>query len=258
MNCNTQNSNNGDRNKELLQRKFISMKFAIGFILLIILAIGLKPLLAYLNEYYSKMPIELRKTLELFDSSKMPSFTENTEDSHYNFLEGDVGTDNLTTRAYQYSGNDPKLINKQAALIVTYYSDPHDTVPHTPDVCYRQAGMTVSNVRKIEFSHDHMEGGPRNIEAMAMDVNSSEKEKRVVIYLFYSNSRIYSDRESTRIAINWPGDKYTYFSKIEAVSEYINSKERTTSLEICKKLISEALVILAEDHFPTKEQVQRR
>jgi hypothetical protein len=239
-------------------RRLLSPMFLIAVVLLLIAAVSFRPTIASLTSYYSKEPIPLRKPIDLFNGYALPSFTPIFEDTGMVVAYGDVETDDLLTQSFELKDPGPEDGEfPTAMLVVTYYSDPRYQVPHTPEVCYRQAGVPVTHLRSEPFDADGLDGGPRRINGLGLDVDAGHT-RLVIVYVLCTNGEFYDDREKARLAIGWPGDKYTYFSKIEAVARYEEDGQYDAALARCKRLLSEALPVLLADHFPSKVDVQRR
>lgn len=79
----------------------------------------------------------------------------------------------------------------------------------------------------------------------------------MLVYVFLSGGKIYHDRETVRFALGWPGDKYTYFSKVEAVTRRPAGESVEVAAARCAHLLSEALTVLIEDHYPLDEDLKR-
>jgi hypothetical protein len=52
---------------------------------------------------------------------------------------------------------------------VSYYSDPRDTVPHTPEICYRQGGSVVRSIEVVDVEVPGLETGPEVIAAKMIE-----------------------------------------------------------------------------------------
>ena len=93
-----------------------------------------------------------------------------------------------------------------------------------------------------------------NGEAVAADPEAGWRQ--VVIYTFVCNGGFYGDREQVRWAIGKPGDKYTYFSKVEVESTCPPDGDFEKTRQQCKLMLAEALAALVNEHFPTRAQVR--
>ena len=137
---------------------------------------------------------------------------------------------------------------------MTYYSDPRDTVPHTPEVCYRQGGSTVHDIRIEPLEIPALGEAGDGVTAQILELEENDWHQ-VLVYLFYSNGRFYDDRLSLRFAMNLPGDRHVYFSKIEVLTSVPPGTDKADALARCKRLAAEAIPVLIRDHYPTREAV---
>jgi len=170
----------------------------------------------------------------------------------------DVGTDEVFShwfrekRARETGRSDSKLL-----LFVTYYSDPRDRVPHTPEVCYRQGSATVQNMRTIAVERPAAMAGTGPLAARLIDVSQPGVEL-AVMYLIYCNGKVYHDREQVRWSIGMPGDAYTYFSKVEVVVRVMSDAEYDERIEQAVLLLKEGLQQLITTHYPSDAALQRK
>ena len=79
-----------------------------------------------------------------------------------------------------------------------------------------------------------------------------------LIYVFCANGEFCYDRERVRWIISRPGDRYIYFSKIEALAHYPPEGDPDAAVRRCKLLLSEALAVLVAEHYPRREQLKGR
>lgn len=241
-----------------MKRSLFSPLFVVTAGLLLVSAIAFQPAIAWLSDYYGKEPIALAKPLDAFDYQRLNSFTPSDSDTGMMVVYGDTGTEDQyiqTFRLNQPTAEDGE--HQHVILFATYYSDPRDQVPHTPEVCYRQAGDVVTNIRTVPIQFTDADGNQVSFNALGMDV-TTRKGNLVVVYVFYSNGDYYDDREKARFAIGWPGDKYTYFSKVEAITKFTDGADNARAVERCKLMLSEALPVLIEEHFPADADLKRR
>ena len=145
-----------------------------------------------------------------------------------------------------------------------------DTLPHTPEVCYRQGGAVVNSVKTIPtdvpgLGPDHASIDVRLLDITPIMINRgragtrervAEEWRQALIYTFVCNGEFYPGREQVRLAIGLPGDRYTYFSKVEVSSACPPGEDFQEAVERCKRFMSEALPVLVSDHYPTKEDLR--
>lgn len=232
-------------------RELRSPVFVVGGLLLIAAAIGLRPTMLALDERYRKGSIDLRRRLVEFDVGALSSFRLCDERLSKDIPLDDVGTEDLLMIPLddeQASG-----LWDGAILFITYYSDADDKVPHTPEVCYRQGGAVVEEMKTITLDLDMPESAPEhsriNARFLRMDQPRNNK-KVIVIYVFYVNGEFRYDREQVRWITAWPGDPYIYFSKVEAVVHYAPGADPAIPTERAERLLRDVLPQLLEHHYP--------
>lgn len=234
-------------------RPLLSARFLLAVLILVFAATGLRPGMRALAEYYEKESIAPRRPLEEFDVSKLPSFRDGWEFRRDDMTEG-AETDEFVFTYLKRKGTDAYIAN----LFVTYYSDPRDKVPHSPDVCYRQGGAVVKKMTTIMLDTPQLAPAHRQTEANLLLLQMPEGHEQVLLFCFCVEGSFTSKRDTARWIIGKPGNHYTYFSKIETTSSYTSGGNPSEALSLCKKLFSEALGALAKEYFPRSEDLKRR
>ncbi len=237
---------------------FLSPPFVACALMLGGAAAGLQPAVRALVRHYSKEPISLRRSFDEFDAAGLDSFRVVTEGAGFDTaVSDDVGTDDVLRIVVEKKGAATEGRRElDTLLFVTYYNDPRDTVPHTPEVCYRQAGATVNAITPVYLHVDGIDPtGPKRIKARLLDLEKAGL-REVLVYVFCCNGRFYDDRLWVRMALGMPGDGYTYFSKIEVLTACPQGESFADAAERCKLLLREALPILTE-HFPANDDLRR-
>lgn len=243
-------------NKGLMNtgKTFLRANFLVPVIILSIWGIAGEPAVKALSKYYAKEPISIRKPLKDFDILRLPSFQSGWSVSHRSAQPEEIGTEEYVHIVLTPTSKSENL-PQQAELFITYYSDPRDKVPHTPEVCSRQAGAVVREMSTIAIN---MGGLLPEYDQLKVRLLMIEllRRKTVDIYVFCVEGKFKYNREQVRWALGKPGNKHVYFSKIEAAAFYKSDSNSIEAMEISKKLLSEALPILVSEYFPTKEQIR--
>ncbi|MHC4634118.1 MAG: exosortase-associated EpsI family protein [Planctomycetota bacterium] len=240
-----------NRNIAAIGCSLLSVRFLLSAFILILTAVGLRPGMRALAEYYQKEPIVIRRPLQEFDVSGLPTFRK---DWQFKF---EPATDDIETEDYAIIKFKQERTGKEVALFVTYYSDPQSKVPHTPDVCYRQGGAVVKKMTTVTI--DTPESAPEHPQIKArLILLQMPNCEQVVIYSFCAEGQLVHTRGQVRWLIGKPGNRHTYFSKIEVATNHPTGTDPTPSIEICKKLFRESMSILLTEYFPDKEQLKRR
>jgi hypothetical protein len=239
-------------------RRLITGQFLFSAIILVTAAVWLHPVTAKLSAKYDKKPISIRRPLKELDMSRLPTFRSGWSQNKIILQPQDIGTSEYAYISMTKKGTLYKF--QETVLFVTYYSNPQDKVPHTPDVCYRQAGATVNKLSTIDINVPELAGKYPEIKCRM--VIMEQKEIGIVdIYVFFVEGKFRYTREQARWIIGKPGNQYTYFSKIEAVSYFQVSQisdESGNAIERCKTLLIEALPVLLSEYYPTAEQITSR
>ena len=241
------------------RRSFLSPPFVGSAAVLLVAAIGLHPALAALAKYYSKEVIEIRKPLDDLDISRLDSYQIVPGYVDLETTAADLGTEDWITFHLAKRGSETEhRRDRDLSLFVTYYSDPRDQVPHTPEVCYRQGGDVVRSIRTISLDTPGLAPDNPEIQVRLLDID--QKNLRIaLVYLFCCNGKFYFDRERLRLAIGMPSsDRYTYFSKVEVITMVTLDETFEDAVERCKELLADALPILLTDHYPATRDLKRR
>ncbi len=151
---------------------FLSPPFVACALMLGGAAAGLQPAVKALIRHYSKEPISLRRSLDEFDAARLASFRVVTDGTAFDTaVSDDVGTDDALRLVVEKKGAATEGRRElDTLLFVTYYNDPRDTIPHTPEVCYRQDGATVNAITPVYLDVDGIDPtGPKRIKARLLD-----------------------------------------------------------------------------------------
>jgi hypothetical protein len=227
-----------------------SPRFLACALILVAAGAGMQPAIGALIRHYSKEPIELRRSLRRFDPGPLPSFVHDPTLESYAVTE-EIGTDEFLEMALRPRGQ-PR--GPATALLVTYYSDPRDRIPHTPDVCYVQAGATIAESGGVPVPTPFLGPERSSIEARLLRVQSRGSDQ-ILVYFFWCNGRSSIEREEVRWRIGFPGPRHIYFSKLEAVAPIEEQGGREAAVERCTSLLSEMLQLLVAEYFPRPEDL---
>jgi hypothetical protein len=235
--------------------RVLSPAFIVSASLLVLAVFALDPVVNALTQYYAKESIDIRRTLSAFDVSSLPSFRPDPRAKRYVASPKELGTDEWMSMAFREVAAGPE--EPPAVLFVTYYSDPYDRIPHTPEVCYEQHGSLVTGTRSIELPLPTLRPAGPPAEARLVEMRQGDYEL-VLVYVFCCNGELYNDRRRVRWIMGLPGDKYTYFSKIEVVSPLLEGSDPDAVIDRCKRLLAEPPPPLLNEHFPPETDLKRR
>ena len=235
-------------------RSLFCVRFIAAVLILITAATGLRPGIHALANHYTKKSIAIRKPLRDFDISTMPTFRQGWEVT-WQKASLEIGTDEYMSINFFKKGLGKKR-SQTRGLAVTYYSDPRDKVPHTPDICDRQEGAVVLGLSTITLDTPELGDDYPQIQVRLL-LTKRENFNVAKIFFFLVEGKFKHDRQQVRLLIGKPGNLYTYFTKIETSAIYGTDQSPDKAIEACKILFHEAVPPLLAEHFPTKEQIKR-
>ncbi len=238
-----------------LGRALPSPLFLICAVLIAAAAVGLRPGMAALAAHYVKESIDLRRPLAELRPAALPSFRPASHRDPPSLPSDDIGTEDAVYLPIE--GRRSAGTELEPSLFVTYYSDPDDQVPHTPDVCYRQGGYIVNRMTTETIDVSGL--GPEHAAITASIIDFVHKERRrVVIYMFCACGDFCHSREQVRWVCARLRYRYVYFSKIEALVTYYAEEDADAAAEMARQLLREALPVLVAEHYPRTEDLMRR
>jgi len=225
------------------------VRMVSSLIILILIATGLRPAMYAMGRRFEKRSASIQKSLTEFDTLRLLSFRYGWKHDPLDHSGDDIGTDEYMSVTFSPKA---KIEQLYAHMAVTYYCDPEDKVPHTPDVCYRQMGAVVKKMMPIVI--DVPELGPERSRVKAtMLILELPTVDKVVIYGFDVEGQFKRTRGQVRLAMGMPGNRRTYFSKFESDSAYPCGGSPDGAIELCKTIIREALPILVSEYYPSAE-----
>ena len=235
-------------------RGLLSVRFVLSAAILAVVALGLRPTMAALARYYAKESIGTKRPLQKFDTANLPDFQKDWK-LRVGQTEDEVETEEymIVNLVRKYPSQGPE----SAYLSVMYYNDPRDKVPHTPDVCYRQAGAIVKEKTTIQLDIPGISSQNTPIEATLVDLNTGPQD-RIVVFFFVVEGKFRRTRQQVRWVLGMPGNKYSYFAKIEASTTYPKDGDPARAIEIVKKLLADAMPVLMDQYLPDTRQLGRR
>lgn len=241
--------------KNIRPASIASPVYSVAVLIVVAAAVGLRSGVAALAEHYTKQTIAVRRPLADFPVFRLTAFKPMADiSSDVIPLQEDLGTEEYARFVVQEK--DAQGGAGAVQLFVTYYSDPRDRVPHTPEVCYRQSGAVVRSQKLVTL--DTPELAPETPQIQVRQIVFQKKPlDMIVLYVFCANGEFLHDRQQVRWKSAMPGDKYIYFSKIEAIAAQMPNEDLSAPIERCKLLLRQALPVLAQEHFPEHEILKR-
>lgn len=137
-------------------------------------------------------------------------------------------------------------------LTVTYYTGVQDQVPHVPEECVFQGGMTQNGGKEI--LHWQMPRLGEKIEVAKVQFDSPQHlgQRLVVYYTIAVNGAFVGDRDSVRVRMINPLDTHLYYSKID-VSIFTSTDANQAELDgIGRDILDRTLAELMRSHLPLR------
>ncbi len=236
-------------------RAFLSPGFVAAALLLGSSAVGMHHAVSGLVARYSKQGMGLLRPLQEFNTEGLPSFRLVPDGGAFDTrVSSVVGTDDAVRFVFEQKGPETEgRRDRDVLLFVTYYENPRSTIPHTPEVCYRQVGAIVNSMTTRPVTVEFPGTGPRTVRTRLLDL--SIDWHAAVLYGLVCNGRVYHDRNQVRLRQGLPGDRSFYFAKVEVATNVRDGEDFAEAAERARLLFAEALKVLLADHFPSREDV---
>jgi len=213
---------------------------------LIFTATMLRSSIGKLSAYFTKQTVSTRKPLNVFYDS-LASIEKKYE------WKNEITTQEIETDEYfliELFEKHRNTSRRKGYVSGLYYSDPSSKVPHTPDVCYRQAGSIIREIRTIPI-----ELGSSQVDVTLVRLEQSKSEM-VILFCFIAEGKIANSRTKVRLITSKPGNKHTYFCKVEVGCFYEIGEDPQPNIEIVESLLSKIIPKLIDEYLPTEEMLK--
>lgn len=234
-------------------KTYVQPAFLICVAVLAAAAGGMRMTVSYLGVQLRKLPLPLKKPLDLMNEAALYPYKviDKARIENPDELEG-LGTDEYIQWTLQDTKADPRSSLRYCLLFVTYYTGNPDQVPHVPEECYFGGGHQRFATKDviIETGGSHIDAGdtegdedtspPRRAKRTSLSSRPHKPatkrwipvrclvfgrkmadiwERTVqfpVFYFFNVNGEYAGNRDQTRrvMSKNLFG-KYSYYSKVE-------------------------------------------
>ncbi|MBN2455099.1 MAG: hypothetical protein JXB29_00955 [Sedimentisphaerales bacterium] len=256
-----------------LKNIYLQPAFLICVAVLAISAGGMSAAIKKFGIYLEKVPLPLKKPLELMDQSNLAPYKVVAKKK----IDNKDVLESLGTQDYiQWLLEDTEVADnnpiRKFMLFVTYYDLP-DRVPHVPEECYVGGGYqkvasdnVMFEVKKSVYpanqdNYSRAKGHKddvRKIEGKYLVFTGTQpghwwnSSKFPVLYLFHVNGTYASSREKARLALNRNiFRKSSYFCKIEIIFNQSNvSPTKAEAVASAHKLLDVILPVLEKEHLP--------
>ena len=230
-------------------------RLVVPAVVLAVSAAGLIPAVSAVRDHYAKRSIPVRKTLREFDLVDLPSFRQGWET-----IPRPVPVEEIKTDEYCWQDLKPADATEEwdlAGISVTYNSKAGDTVAHTPDVCIRQAGASVSPGGDVSIDLPGVRPEYRRITGRVLLLRWP-KFRQAVVFVFLAEGEFVTSRGQARRVVAWPGNRHTYHSLIMADARYPMGDPPDKAIDMCKTILRESLPVLLNEYYPKLEDTRGR
>lgn len=228
-----------------------NISLILSALLLVFTATMLRGTIAKLSDYFTKQTVPARKPLK--------TFVDSVESIEKNFqwkdqaVTQEIETDDCFL--IKFESQDQSVAKHGGYIHAAYYSQPGSKVPHTPDVCYRQAGSIIKEIQKIPINLSPVANNPETIDVTLVRLEQKEAEM-VILFCFIAEGQIANSRTKVRLITSKPGNSRTYFCKVEASCSYPKGSAPKPYIETAGTLMERLVPKLLDEYLPTEEMLK--
>ena len=206
-----------------------------------------------------KKPLPIQKLLMDMDLHCLGPFVFKSSDRLDSETENALGTKEYINWKLDLPG-DQKVWRGPALFSVSYYTGKLDQLPHVPEECLWQGGLSPAGdddtidlavpghvtpvpLRRLSF-YAHREEGAK--------VLVSDGTKIYVYYTICVNGEYFANRDWARTKMTTPSESHMYYSKVDAMFEGVAAKDLAKLDEKAKGLLGGVIAELIRSHYPPK------
>ncbi|MCP4711337.1 MAG: exosortase-associated EpsI family protein, partial [Planctomycetes bacterium] len=227
---------------------------------LIICSVSLYAVGEWLQVYFHKEPVELRKSLSLLDRDALGPYTVNDLGKLDKVFEDALGTTQYISWELVDTSVDERDPARKLYLFVAYYTGDTDKVSHVSEICQTANGGEVDQEENTEIIVPDcgLEDDDNKLPIRFMNVAFSGF-KQTIAYYFSVNGDYRCTRNQVRWRMHSPWDRYAYFSKVEIrIPVGPDRLLREESLAAVEKLCRILTPLLWSEHWPDWESLEQR
>lgn len=193
-----------------------------------------------------KKPLPIRKPLVDMDRDAMRPFQVVREDRLTAEIVENLGTHEYINWVLQEPGRrDAKPIH----FSVTYYTGVQDQVPHVPEECMFQGGMTQESDETLDLRMPRL---GRDVQVRRLSFNTPRQlgQRAYVYYTICVNGEFFGDRQRVRLKMANLSESHLYYSKVEISLDGSGTDNPTRFDEQAAEVFDRALPELFKSHWP--------
>lgn len=193
-----------------------------------------------------KKPLPIRKPLVDMNRDAMMPFRVMREDRLTAEIVENLGTQEYINWLLQEIGpRDAKAIH----FSVTYYTGVQDQVPHVPEECMFQGGMTQESDTMLTLKLPRL-GQDVQVRRLSFNTPRQLGQRSYVYYTICVNGEFHGDRQMVRIKMANPTESHLYYSKVEISLDGSGVDNPARFDEQAAELFDRALTELFKSHWP--------
>lgn len=193
-----------------------------------------------------KKPLPIRKPLVDMNRDAMMPFRVMREDRLTAEIVENLGTQEYINWLLQEVGpRDAKPVH----FSVTYYTGVQDQVPHVPEECMFQGGMTQESDTMLTFKLPRL-GQDVQVRRLSFNTPRQLGQRSYVYYTICVNGEFHGDRQPVRIKMAHPLESHLYYSKVEISLDGSGVDNPARFDEQAAEIFDRALTELFKSHWP--------
>jgi hypothetical protein len=146
-----------------------------------------------------------------------------------------------------------KLWRDPIFFSVTYYTGKQDPVPHVPEECMWQAGLSPYPAGDGNLELTPRESGEAvHVRRVAFFPRASDGTKLYDYYTIRVNGNFFSGRESARPYLSVPWETHLYYSKVEVMFQGVRDENLEQVDKAALALLGPVVDELLKSHYPLK------
>ena len=164
---------------------------------------------------------------------------------------GELGTEEYINWVFEYTGTRP-LWRGPVRLSVTYYTGKQDQIPHVPEECLWQGGLSpAGGDRTLNLQPSWLEGAIP-IHRVVFFPRPADGTKIFDYYTICVNTEFFANRTDVRLRMAKPGDTHLFYSKIEVMFMGVTDQNLAEVDRTALEILGCAAAELTRSHYPLK------
>jgi hypothetical protein len=198
-----------------------------------------------------KKPLPIRKPLRDLDRGSIAPFKFVSARKLDQEMEIEMGTAEYLDWILESPGGS-RVWRDPVFLSATYYTGKQDQVPHVPEECLWQGGLSPAEGDASFEVASAETGDVIRIHRVAFYPAMRDGTKLYDYYTIRVNGSFFSSRNTLRPFLAVPGETHLYYSKVEVMFQGVRDEDLRqvdeTALELLRKTADELL----KSHYPLK------